>query len=331
MQRSICSPVILAVVTTAFLADVLRPEGLIGVWLYLVAMGFTLLPSLRDQAGALATFCSGLLIFGCSLRYPGIGVWGELAGRAVVLYGIWTTAAYCRQLLLLPSRRLRVRTRIERDGDNRPGDTLEPSPKPDSLLVWPTTARPELQGSPVSVRTTESTKALPATDPNTPEALYRGAEEEHENDPFSNLTQPSIDAKILFAEADHEYAAAVTDDLEALGAVVVRRTENVSDEVWSAERSGSPFHTLVLDTRLIAGHETIRQLRAGGFSLPIIALMPEQSDAEIDAEIDAWRDCGCNEVLARPCHRSLLVGKIKECVDDVCLVGQGLVAESTAS
>ena len=161
MQRSICSIVILSLVTTAFLADVLDPESLIGVWLYLAGMCLTFLPSLRDQSGALATFCSGLLLFGGALRFPGIGISGELAGRAVALYAIWTTAAYCHKALLLHSRGLR-----ERAGDNRSGSAGAPSCETRPLPV-PPSAHPELVGSVATAAATQSKMPL-STDGTSP-------------------------------------------------------------------------------------------------------------------------------------------------------------------
>jgi signal transduction histidine kinase/CheY-like chemotaxis protein/HPt (histidine-containing phosphotransfer) domain-containing protein len=76
-----------------------------------------------------------------------------------------------------------------------------------------------------------------------------------------------------------------------------------------AQRSGAPFHLLLMDMEMpeMNGYEATRRLRGAGVRTPVVALTAYAEPEEQEAALAA----GCNEVVSKPVPRAVLLDVVR--------------------
>ncbi|MBX7137397.1 MAG: response regulator [Oligoflexia bacterium] len=115
---------------------------------------------------------------------------------------------------------------------------------------------------------------------------------------------------------DNKKILIIDDDLTALDIVdylfedkgfeVVRRTDGIS-ALQCVEEVGPDIILIDLMMPKMNGQECVRQIRAKGLKLPIVAFTA-LDDPEVHQEA---LDAGCNLVLTKPCKPAVLVNHIE--------------------
>lgn len=118
-------------------------------------------------------------------------------------------------------------------------------------------------------------------------------------------------SKTILIIDDDVTALDIVDYLfEDKGFQVVRRTDGVS--ALNSLEQGVP-DVILIDLMMpkMNGQECVRQLRAKGIKVPVVAFTA-LDDPEVHQEA---LTAGCNLVLTKPCKPSVLVGKIDELIN----------------
>ena len=124
---------------------------------------------------------------------------------------------------------------------------------------------------------------------------------------IQSLNNMKLHGTVLLVEDAYDNQRLIKALLEKVG-LKVKIAENGKegrDMALAAHREGRPFDLILMDIQMpiMDGYEATRQLRAGGYSRPIIALTA-------NAMADDKRHCldaGCNSHLAKPIQRKELL------------------------
>ncbi len=107
---------------------------------------------------------------------------------------------------------------------------------------------------------------------------------------------------------DHQWLMASVLRPTGVKVAVVDRGEEAVRLVKSPFHTDHPFDLILMDIRLptIDGYETTRQLRAAGFSGPVVAITARA----MEDEIERCRQCGCDACVSKPFDRATLCDTI---------------------
>ena len=127
----------------------------------------------------------------------------------------------------------------------------------------------------------------------------------------SYMQPPLAGCRILVVDDTKVNQIVIVTQLEKFGAVV-RMAEDGQigiDKIAEAEANGKPFDVILMDMQMpvLDGYEATRQLRANGYSKPIIAVtahaLPEDRAKTLEA--------GCNEYIPKPVDFARIIEVIK--------------------
>ncbi len=111
---------------------------------------------------------------------------------------------------------------------------------------------------------------------------------------------PRLDARILLAEDHEANRQLITLRLNSTGAEVVpaRNGKEAVELVHAAAAQGRPFDAVIMDMEMpvLDGYEAVRQLRAGGFTAPIVAV----TAYAMSQDREECLRLGCNEHISKP-------------------------------
>ncbi len=114
------------------------------------------------------------------------------------------------------------------------------------------------------------------------------------------LPGPRLHARILLAEDHDANRQLITLRLNSIGAEVVpaRNGKEALEEVRDAAAQGRPFDAVIMDMEMpvLDGYEAVRQLRAGGFTSPIIAV----TAYAMSKDRDECLRLGCDDHISKP-------------------------------
>ena len=139
-------------------------------------------------------------------------------------------------------------------------------------------------GGDVTVRSTPSvgstfTLTVPVGLPTPDEVAQTHRRDKPHRPPISRETAspvPRLHARLLLAEDHDANRQVITLRLNSIGAEVVpaRNGKEALERVRDAAEQGRPFDAVIMDMEMpvLDGYEAVRQLRAGGFTAPIIAV-----------------------------------------------------------
>jgi len=125
----------------------------------------------------------------------------------------------------------------------------------------------------------------------------------HQEPPSSRETAspvPRLHARILLAEDHDANRQVITLRLNSIGAEVVpaRNGKEALERVRDAAEQGRPFDAVIMDMEMpvLDGYEAVRQLRAGGFTSPIIAV----TAYAMSKDRDECLRLGCDDHISKP-------------------------------
>ena len=113
------------------------------------------------------------------------------------------------------------------------------------------------------------------------------------------MPDPRLHARILLAEDHDANRQVITLRLNSIGAEVVPAQRQGSVErVRDAAEQGRPFDAVIMDLEMpvLDGYEAVRQLRAGGFTSPIIAV----TAYAMSKDRDECLRLGCDDHISKP-------------------------------
>jgi CheY-like chemotaxis protein len=127
----------------------------------------------------------------------------------------------------------------------------------------------------------------------------------------------STPRRVLLAEDNRDLLEIFARKLNLLGLEVlgVANGRDAAEIALAALAAGNPFDLVLMDLEMpiVDGYEATRQLRAGGFSGPIVALTAHSTD-------DNRMDClamGCDDCLCKPVDLDHLGGLIRRYIPDL--------------
>jgi CheY-like chemotaxis protein len=111
---------------------------------------------------------------------------------------------------------------------------------------------------------------------------------------------PRLHARILLAEDHDANRQVITLRLNSIGAEVVpaRNGKEALEQVRDAAEQGRPFDAVIMDMEMpvLDGYEAVRQLRAGGFTSPILAV----TAYAMSKDREECLRLGCDEHISKP-------------------------------
>jgi CheY-like chemotaxis protein len=120
----------------------------------------------------------------------------------------------------------------------------------------------------------------------------------------------------LLAEDNRDLLQICARQLNRLGLEVlgVANGRDAAELALAALAAGNPFDLVLMDLEMpiVDGYEATRQLRAGGFSGPIVALTGHSTD---DHRLDCL-EMGCDDYVCKPIDWDYLGGLIRRYVPD---------------
>jgi len=146
---------------------------------------------------------------------------------------------------------------------------------------------------------------------------------------------PTLAGRILLAEDGEDNQRLLLAILTKAGAqvTVAANGEIALQELTAANARGNPFQLLVTDIQMpvMDGHTLVRKLRAGGFTLPVIALTAHAMAEDRSKCLAA----GCDEFATKPIDRRQLLSSCARLLhlDDnaVSIFPQAAIAERRAA
>jgi signal transduction histidine kinase len=119
--------------------------------------------------------------------------------------------------------------------------------------------------------------------------------------------QPLTGCRILYVEDTKVNQIVLSKQLEKVGAVVELADNGQigMDKIAEAEKQGKPFDIILTDMQMpvLDGYEATQQLRASGYSKPIIAVTAHALAGDREKALEA----GCNEYITKPVNAKRLV------------------------
>jgi CheY-like chemotaxis protein len=119
-----------------------------------------------------------------------------------------------------------------------------------------------------------------------------------------------LDCRILLAEDDRDHQPLLSLMLQKAGSeVTIAENGKVAvDLVCAARDAGHPFDIIVMDLQMpvLDGLSATRELRAEGFTNPIIALTARA----VSTDRDRCFAAGCDDFLSKPVTRADLVRRL---------------------
>jgi CheY-like chemotaxis protein len=104
----------------------------------------------------------------------------------------------------------------------------------------------------------------------------------------------------LLAEDHDANRQVITLRLNSMGAEVVpaRNGKEALEQVRDAAEQGRPFDAVIMDMEMpvLDGYEAVRQLRAGGFTSPILAV----TAYAMSKDREECLNLGCDEHISKP-------------------------------
>ncbi len=142
------------------------------------------------------------------------------------------------------------------------------------------------------------------------------APDDGDHDPASNregtvVTASALGHTVLLAEDDDDIAQLVELVLEDAGYRLVR-ARNGREAVDKALLEKPDLMLMDMNMPVVNGIEAVRELRASGFSSPVIALTASASAAYRESAIAA----GCSDYLVKPVDLATLLSTIAEAIAD---------------
>ena len=158
-----------------------------------------------------------------------------------------------------------------------------------------------------------------------------GAVETVAAQPSADAPKARISARILLAEDGHDNQRLVTLILTRAGADVVTADNGqiALDQVERSEAEGRPFDLILMDMQMpvMDGHEATRQLRARGWTGPIVALTAHAMAGDKE---HCFRD-GCNSYETKPVRGDRLVATCLTLLAPSIVAGQLLPTDAPSS
>ena len=147
----------------------------------------------------------------------------------------------------------------------------------------------------------QSSVALPVVHPS-PSAIFMA----------SSVILPLAGCRILYVEDTKVNQIVLERQLEKRGAIV-RTAENGQlgiDIIADAEAQGKPFNVVLMDMQMpvLDGYEATRQLRASGYSKPIIAVTAHALPGDREKTLEA----GCDDYMSKPVDFAQLTKMIQQ-------------------
>jgi CheY-like chemotaxis protein len=128
----------------------------------------------------------------------------------------------------------------------------------------------------------------------------RGKTQEDVAVPESAPPFAALHARLLLAEDHDANRQVITLRLSGIGAEVVaaRNGKEALERVRDAAEEGRPFDAVIMDMEMpvLDGYEAVRQLRAGGFTGPIMAV----TAYAMTKDRDECLRMGCDDHISKP-------------------------------
>lgn len=125
-------------------------------------------------------------------------------------------------------------------------------------------------------------------------------------------SQPQLQARILLAEDHEANRQIISHRLSQRGAQVftARNGAEALRRVGEAAAAGNPVDIVIMDMEMpvLDGYEAVRQLRAKGFTAPIVAL----TAYAMSIDRDECLSIGCDEHVSKPVDWNLLFTKLAD-------------------
>ncbi len=140
---------------------------------------------------------------------------------------------------------------------------------------------------------------VPAADPTAPTQPLRPL---HESPLSQQVASPAplLRVRLLLAEDHDANRQLITLRLNRIGAEVmpVRNGREAIEKIREAAEEGRPFDGVIMDMEMpvLDGYEAVRQLRAGGFTGPILAV----TAYAMSKDRDECLSLGCDDHISKP-------------------------------
>ncbi|MDR0522409.1 MAG: response regulator [Planctomycetaceae bacterium] len=136
----------------------------------------------------------------------------------------------------------------------------------------------------------------------------------HKNQPSLSPSLPLAGRKILVVDDTKVNQIVIAAQLKQAGAEVETADNGQIgiDKITEQKKNGKPFDVILMDMQMpvLDGYDATRQLRAEGYTLPIIAVtahaLPEDRQKTLDA--------GCDEYVTKPVDYDRLFGVMLSCL-----------------